>query len=257
MINMAIPEGTLEVLDTFIKEFVGEKDVVIGISGGIDSMLVAHLLLRNLNKKKVHPFSLPYGKEDADVQKIEEFLGIKIERIPIDDFVRPFERLVKDRKSLGNVMARIRMIILYSMANQMNGLVAGTSNKSELLTGYFTKFGDGASDFQPIGDLYKTQVFELANKLGFPDWILKKKPSANLWEGQTDEGELGISYTELDKILECREFLKTKEECQRNTGFDMDKISRVYKMVDDSKHKRIILYIPKINFRSVGTDWLE
>lgn len=254
---MAIPEGTLEVLDTFIKEFVEDRDVVIGISGGIDSMLVAYLLIRNLKKEKLHPFSLPYSKEDSDVQRIEEFLGIKIERIPIDEFVRPFEKFVKDKKSLGNVMARIRMIILYSMANQINGLVAGTSNKSEILTGYFTKFGDGASDFQPIGDLYKTQVFELASKLGFPEWILKKKPSANLWEGQTDEGELGISYSDLDRILECRELLKTKEECHKNTGFDMEKISRVYKMVDDSKHKRIILYIPKINFRSVGTDWLE
>lgn len=254
---MSLPDGTLDVLDTFIKEFVEDRDVVIGISGGIDSMLVAYLLLRNLKKEKIHLFSLPYGKEDPDVQKIEEFLGIKAERIPIDEFIKPFEKFVKDKKSLGNVMARIRMVILYSMANKMNGLVAGTSNKSEILTGYFTKFGDGASDFQPIGDLYKTQVYDLAKNLGFPDWILKKKPSANLWEGQTDEGELGISYPELDKILECREFLKTKEECERDTKLDIEKVTKVYKMVDESKHKRIILYIPKINFRSVGTDWLE
>lgn len=254
---MPLPESTLDVIDTFIREFVGDKDVVLGISGGIDSMMVGYLLLRNLKPEKVHLFSLPYGREDPDVQRIEEFLKRDITRIQIDEFVKPFKELVDDRKSLGNVMARIRMIILYSMANKMGALVAGTSNKSELLTGYFTKFGDGASDFQPLGDIYKTQIFELARSLNFPDWIIEKKPSANLWEGQTDEGELGISYEELDKILICREYLKLPEQCSESTGIPMEKVLKVYKMVNESKHKRIILYIPKINFRSVGTDWLE
>jgi len=254
---MEVPDGTIEVISTFVKEFVNGRDVILGISGGIDSTMVGYFLTKNIPREKVHLYSLPYKNEDQDVPKVEEFLGIKIERIFIDDFVKPFTNLVSDKKSLGNVMARIRMVILYSMANKYNGLVAGTSNKSEILTGYFTKFGDGASDFQPIGDLYKTQVYELARKLNFPEWILNKKPTANLWEGQTDEDELGIKYSDLDRILQCIEFFKSKDECQVKTGFDMKLINRVYEMVENSKHKRIILYIPKINFRSVGTDWLE
>ena len=254
---MELPEGTIEVIDTFIKEFVNSKDVVLGISGGIDSFMVGYFLKRNIPKEKIHLYSLPYRKEDQDVIKVEQFLGIEIERIYIDEFMQPFQNLVNDKKAFGNAMARIRMTILYSMANKYNGLVAGTSNKSEILTGYFTKFGDGGSDFQPLGDLYKTQIYELARKLDFPDWVLNKKPSANLWEGQTDEDELGIRYADLDKILQCIEFFKNREECQIKTGLDMKLINRVYEMVENSKHKRIILYIPKINFRSVGTDWLE
>jgi len=253
---MELPEGTLEVLDTFIKEFVKDRDVVLGVSGGIDSALVGFLLKRNLPKEKIHLYSLPVGKESPDVKKVCNFLNLNYQTVNIDEALNFFRRYSNDMKSLGNVMARLRMVFLYEMANIFNGFVAGTSNKSELLTGYFTKFGDGGTDFQPIGDLYKTQVYQLAKLLNFPGWLMEKKPSANLWEGQTDEEELGINYSKLDEILECIEYFKKPEECKIE-GVDIKEIERIYRMVLENSHKRVILYIPKIGFRSVGTDWLE
>ncbi len=253
---MELPEGTLDVLDTFIKEFVKDRDVVLGISGGIDSALVGYLLKRNLSKEKIHLYSLPLIREDPDAKRVAEFLEMKYDTIYIDEAVNFFRKFSNDQKVIGNVTARIRMVYLYEMANKFNGLVAGTSNKSELLSGYFTKFGDGGSDFQPIGDIYKTQVFQLAKQLNFPSWLIEKKPSANLWEGQTDEDELGISYQNLDKILECIEYLRKPEECKID-GINNREIERIYNIVMKNAHKRIILYIPKIGFRSVGTDWLE
>lgn len=253
---MELPEGTLDVLDTFIREFVSDKDVILGISGGIDSALVAFLLKRNVRKEKIHLYSLPVGKENSDVKRICDFMDLNYETVDVEEAVNFFRKYSDDLKSIGNVMARIRMTFLYEMANKFNGLVAGTSNKSELLTGYFTKFGDGGTDFQPIGDLYKTQVYQLAKELNFPEWLIDKKPSANLWEGQNDEEELGINYSKLDQILECLEYLKKPEECNIE-GIDRYEIDRIYKMVLKNSHKRVILYIPKIGFRSVGTDWLE
>lgn len=253
---MELPDGAVEAIDVFIREFVGDRHVILGISGGIDSALVAYFLKRNLDLEKIHLFSLPVGNESQDVKKVCDFLGIKYETVNIEDAVNFFRKYSNDIKIIGNVMARIRMVFLYEMANKYNGLVAGTSNKSELLSGYFTKFGDGGSDFQPIGDLYKTQIFELAKRFNFPSWLIEKKPSANLWEGQTDEEELGISYNNLDKILECVEYFKKPSECSIE-GIPLSEVQRIYDIVAKNSHKRVILYIPKISFRSVGTDWLE
>ncbi len=253
---MELPEGTLDVLDTFIKEFVGEKDVILGISGGIDSALVGYLLKRNLSKKKIHLYTLPVGKEDPDVKRVCDFLDMEYESVDLQEVINFYTRFSDNIKVIGNVMARTRMVFLYEMANKFNGLVAGTSNKSELLTGYFTKYGDGGSDFQPIGDMYKTQVFKLATQLHFPEWLIEKKPSANLWKGQTDEEELGISYAKLDMILECLEYFKKPEECQIK-DVSLEEIKRIYDLVAKNSHKRINFFIPKISFRSVGTDWLE
>lgn len=253
---MEILDGAIESINVFTKEFVKEKDVVLGISGGIDSALVAFFLKKNLRREKIHLYSLPFGKENPDVKKVADFLGMEYETVDLSPALEFFTRYVNDMKTLGNVKARLRMVFLYSMANKFNGLVAGTSNKSELLTGYFTKFGDGGSDFQPIGDLYKTQVFHIARILGFPQWLIEKKPSADLWEGQTDEGELGITYEKLDRILECIEYLKEPEKC-RVEGCSVDDVKRIYSLVRNNAHKRINFFIPKVGFRSVGTDWLE
>ncbi|MCL5874417.1 MAG: NAD(+) synthase [Candidatus Thermoplasmatota archaeon] len=253
---MELLEGTTEVLDVFVKEFVGSRDVVLGISGGIDSALVAHILKRNIKKEKIHLYSLPFGQESKDVRRVAEFLNLPYEEVGMSDALSFFERETKEDRIIGNIKARLRMVFLYMKANECNGLVAGTSNKSELLTGYFTKFGDGGSDFQPLGDLYKTQVYEVARGYKFPEWLLKKAPSADLWEGQTDEKELGISYERLDKILECLEYLKTPEQCKVE-GCSSQEVKRIYSLVQRNAHKRVNLYIPKVSFRSVGTDWME
>lgn len=254
--TMELLEGTIQVLDVFTKEYVGKKDVVIGISGGIDSTLVSFLLKRNMDAEKIHLFSLPFGKENEDVQKASKFLGLNYETVDMSDSLAFYRRITENKKELGNVKARLRMSFLYLMANRLDGLVAGTSNKSELLTGYFTKYGDGGSDFQPLGDLYKTQVYEVARTLKFPEWLLSKKPSAELWEGQADEEDMGMSYEKLDRVLECLEYLTPPEKCKVE-GCDLEEVKRIYALVQRNAHKRVNLYIPKIGYRSVGSDWME
>jgi NAD+ synthase len=253
---MELLEGITEVLDVFVKEFVGSRDVVLGISGGIDSTLVAYILKRNIKKDKIHLYSLPFGQESRDVRRVSEFLDLPYKKVDMSGALSFFDDESKDVRILGNVKARLRMVFLYMKANEYGGLVAGTSNKSELLTGYFTKFGDGGSDFQPLGDLYKTQVYQVARGYNFPEWILKKAPSADLWEGQTDEKELAISYERLDKILECLEYLKKPNQCEID-GCTIREVKRIYAMVQSNAHKRVNFYIPKVGYRSVGTDWME
>ncbi len=185
-----------------IKNYVGDRKAIIGISGGIDSSVVAALCVEALGKERVFGVLMPYGPQDMeDAYDIISFLGIQNKEINIKKIADQFDFLNLNRITRGNVMARTRMIILYTLANQLNGLVVGTGNKSELEIGYFTKYGDGGVDLEPIGDLYKTEVWELAKHLGIPKHIIDKKPSAGLWEGQTDEGEFGMSYNELDAVL--------------------------------------------------------
>jgi NAD+ synthase len=190
----------------FIKLSADDRDVVIGLSGGIDSALVMALCVKAVGAKRVK--GLMMAEERSMVSKTiidyAEALNVKYEIIPISPIVAAFKEYgtIEDQQIvMGNLKARIRMTLLYSRANAENRVVMGTGNRSELLMGYFTKYGDGGVDFLPIGDLYKTQVRALSYKLGVPAKIITQPPSAGLWEGQTDEAELGITYAKLDQIL--------------------------------------------------------
>ncbi|MHB8360772.1 MAG: NAD+ synthase [Thermoplasmataceae archaeon] len=226
----------------FLSDKLLNKNAIIGISGGIDSSLVLTLLSNSVSNDKIIPIFLPDNKtprEDFDdVSKICKFNNISFKTIHIDGILHEYKKSLDmgDEKTIGNLKARIRMTILYSIANLNNGLVIGTTNKSEYITGYFTKYGDGACDLEPIIGLYKKEVWELSAELGLPESIIRKKPSARLWEGQTDEEDMGISYKELDTILTS--FQDNGEFTESAEG---NKVSNLYR---SSMHKRRMPYSP-------------
>lgn len=199
-----------EIITDKIVKFIQEKNnglngAVIGLSGGIDSAVVAYLAVKALGKNNLYGLIMPYNvtENTGDGIELAETLGINYEVINIKPLVETFEKTNHfDKTSVkGNLMARVRMCLLYGIANEKKLFVLGTTNKSEFEVGYFTKHGDGGVDIEPIADLYKTEVWELARYLGISEKIINKKPSAELWANQTDEEELGISYFTLDKVL--------------------------------------------------------
>jgi len=244
----------VERITSFIQERVreaGAEGVVVGVSGGIDSATTAYLAVRALGRDKVLGLIMPYYKNGdlKDAKLVCEALGIQYREINIKPIVDEFERILGnlDVKSRGNVMARVRMILLYAHANSMNRLVLGTSNRSEFLTGYFTKWGDGASDYAPLINLYKTEVWEIAKFLGVPERIIRKKPTAGLWEGQTDEDELGISYRLLDEILwRLVDLGMDKEGIAKELGIELKTVEYVETLVKKSEHKRRLPLGPEI-----------
>ncbi|MGD9014991.1 MAG: NAD+ synthase [Candidatus Omnitrophota bacterium] len=182
------------------------KGVVFGLSGGLDSSVTAALCLKALGKKRILALILPCEtkKQDLiDARLVAKKLDIKIKSVDLGSVYKSCLKILPKANQLvrGNLKARLRMLTLYYFANRLNYLVCGTSNKSEMLMGYFTKYGDGAEDIAPLGDLLKSQVKELAKTLNIPGKIIDKTPTAGLWPAQTDEGELGISYAKLDDIL--------------------------------------------------------
>jgi NAD+ synthase len=198
-------------IEDFIKRKArGFSGIVVGLSGGVDSSVVAQLCANAIGKDRILVLIMPYewNENMDDAVSFAEQLGIKYEIVEIKDIADSFEKkgFFGKKISKENLLSRVRMCLLYGVANERNMLVAGTSNKSEIMVGYFTKYGDGGADFEPIGDLYKTDVWELAKFLGIPLRIVEKKPSADLSQGQTDEGDLGITYYDLDDALRKKLF---------------------------------------------------
>ncbi|MGB1697460.1 MAG: NAD+ synthase [Thermoplasmatota archaeon] len=255
----------MEALIRFIKDHVrsaGASGVVIGISGGLDSAVVADLCVRALGADAVHGFLMPSEdsnpQDAADGRLLLEHLGLPVHERPIEPVLAGMETVLgrfDSPQQRGNVKARARMMILYAEAQARGCLVAGTGNKSELLIGYFTKHGDGGNDLLPIGDIYKSDLFDLARELGLPAQLIEKPPSAGLWEGQTDEGELGMTYPQLDAILKGIELNSNPDDIASRTGQSLSEVNRICGLVRSSEHKRKLALIPKMGARTVGIDW--
>lgn len=254
-----------DILVEFIREEVtkvGFNKVVLGLSGGIDSTLVAYLAAEALGEENVLGVRMPYktSSEESitDAKKVVDNLGIRsfvIEITPMIDnyFNNYFRRASAMRR--GNKMARERMSVLYDLSAKEEALVLGTSNKTELLLGYGTQHGDMASAINPIGDLYKTQVRELARFMKVPKPILKKAPSADLWVGQSDEAELGYTYKEVDQLLYYLVDERRSKEELAELGFDPRRIRQVHRQVQYSQFKRRLPVIAKISLRTIERDF--
>ena len=212
------------------------KGIVMGLSGGIDSCVVAALAKKEVGRNRLLALILPCGShvsDLADATAMARKFKIKTEIIDLSGVYNNLLKILPPSKGLAknNLKPRLRMLILYYFANKLNYLVCGTGNKSELMVGYFTKHGDGGVDILPIGGLLKKQVRALAEELGIPGNIINKPPSAGLWHGQTDEGEMGITYNELDDILE-------RMANDRKQLSAKGAVAKVKKMVNNSGHKR-------------------
>ncbi len=254
------PEEVSRKICSFIRRFIidrGFDGAVIGLSGGIDSSLTVKLTVEAIGKENVlgliMPTSTSSNEDVEDAISMAKTLNIKYEVIDLKDVEKAFWGICPHAREMpkiprGNLMARIRMCTLYIHSNLLNRIVVGTGNKSEILTGYFTKYGDGGVDILPIGCLYKTQVRELARYMGIPKKIMLKKPSAGLWVGQTDEDELGITYDLLDKILCGIYDLKLPpEKVAKALEVDYSRVQHVMNMVKRSVHKRSPPPIPKLD----------
>ncbi len=239
----------------------GFSSIVLGLSGGIDSAVVCELAVRALGREHVLALMMPYATSSpeslADAAIMVERLGIEAEEVKITPAVDAFLSSIPEDQLLrrGNVMARTRMVYLYDISARDGRLVAGTSNKTELLLGYGTIFGDMASAINPIGDLYKTQVRGLARHLGIPVHIIDKVPSADLWQGQSDEADLGFSYADVDLLL----YMMLEKRMERGAvlaeGVPPTFYDRVRKMVVRNQYKRMMPVIAKISGRTPGIDF--
>ena len=220
------------------------KKAVIGLSGGIDSSVCAKLVADAIGNKNVHGLIMPVmgvsSQENiADAVELCKLIGMSYSVVHINRFLEGFEDLEWGQSKIAkmNSASRIRGVLLYNYANTHNALVIGTSNKTEILLGYFTKYGDGAVDIEVIGELFKTDERELARLLKIPEDIIEKVPTAELYHGQTDEEELGVSYDELDKILRLYAEGKGIEEIA-GMGFDRKTADKVFERIKANEHKR-------------------
>lgn len=252
--NHIDPEKETQRITTFIQETfrrVGFSDTVIGLSGGIDSSVSCMLAIRALGADHVFPVLMPYGALGTqgilDSMQLIEAQHIPLSHIKRIDIQQAVDTCVKidpsmDRVRKGNIMARIRMIYVFDQAKKRNALVMGTENRSEHLLGYFTRFGDAASDIEPIHHLYKTQVYELATHIGVPQNIIDKPPSADLWPEQTDEGEFGFTYQEADRILSLLVDDRKKADDIIAAGYERTTVSNITRRIEWNAFKEVTPY---------------
>jgi NAD+ synthase len=252
----------------FIKEYVSNANtegVVLGLSGGIDSAVIAALCSKAVGGKNVLAILMPEmetrnQKDNDDAKAIAEQFMIKMQDVDITPIVESFYEAIpvfdqSDKLCKGNIKARSRMVVLYYYANKLSKIVCGSSDKSETLMGYFTKWGDGAADITPIMDLYKTQVRKLAIQLGIPENLALKPSTPALWPNQSAETELGIKYETLDLILYGLERFMSTEEIAVQLNLQKDMVEAVKNRWLVNEHKRRMPLSPKIGFRTVGNDF--
>jgi NAD+ synthase len=262
--SVNVEEATI-VIKKFMRTYVENaksESVVLGLSGGVDSAVAAVLCQQVFGKKHTHCLFLPDeatpDKDRQDVSVLADTFDLTVEEQDITGIVNDFLKVTdssSDKLVKANVKARLRMVMLYTFANKTQSLVCGTSNKSELLIGYFTKYGDGGVDFMPLGDVYKTQVWEIARFLKLPQCMIDKPPTAGLWKGQTDEKELNMTYDTLDQILVGLERKMSVDEIASLLDITFEDVSRINKMRICSQHKRNMPLVPKIGMRTIGLDW--
>jgi len=253
------------VLVGFIRNEVTKTELnrgVIGLSGGVDSAVSAALAAQALGPEEVLCAILPYRESRpdsiSDARLIADQLGVRTVEIDITPMVDPYFELYEpeaDAVRRGNVMARERMIVLYDLSQKERGLVIGTSNRTEILLGYSTLYGDSAHALNPLGDLLKTQVWQLAEHLGLPERVVRKPPSADLWKGQTDEDELGFDYATADGIIALLVDQRLSPERIVEHGFNPETVERIAGMIKRSQFKRSPPIIAKLSHRTVNHDF--
>jgi NAD+ synthase len=239
----------------------GFKHAVVGLSGGLDSSLACFLTAEALGPENVLAVRMPYKTSPPDslehANMVIQATGVQELTVPITEMVDALLDQVPEADQIrrGNIMARARMIVLYDQSAAFNGLVVGTGNKTEILLGYTTLYGDSACALNPLGDLYKTQVRQLGRAVGIPEVILAKPPSAGLWVGQTDEGELGFTYIDVDRLLVMLvDGRSSPQECIE-AGFEPNFVKAVVERIRRNEFKRVLPPIAKLSNRTVGDDF--
>lgn len=252
------------ILTRFVRTEIGRagfRRAVVGLSGGIDSSVVVTLAARALGPENVLAVTMPYKTSSeatrSDSRSVIEQLGVRTIEAPITAAIDAYFARFPDASKLrlANKCARERMTVLYDQSAAFEALVAGTSNKSELLLGYGTQFGDMASAINPVGDLYKTQLYQLASHLGVPRQILQKPPTGDLWIGQTDEGELGFTYAEADRLMVLLVDRRWRRGELIRAGFAVEFVDRVLELIRRNHYKRRMPVIAKLSHRTMDRDF--